>query len=102
MTKRTIAVNANYRLIADTDNVMIERLVTVDPTKSPAFDATMHSPELRQEWRNIEKYFASIPKALAFLIEYDSRVGADATLGEVLGEIRAFRAHIDVLLGAEV
>lgn len=100
--KRTIAINESYRLAFDDANIIIERLVTVDPTKSPAFDPTKHSPNIRTEWRSTGKYYATIPKALTALLEYQIRTGEAATLREVLVEIDAFRTHIDGLLGAEV
>ena len=101
-TRRTIAINADYRLAFDDANVMIERLTTVDPTKAPAFDPTKHGTELRQEWKSTGKYYATIPKALTALLEQSIRNGESATLREVLVEIDAFRTHINGLLGAEV
>ena len=102
MSKRTIDINAEYRLAFDADNVIIERLVTVDPTKAPAFDPAKQSPEPRQEWRSIGKYYATIPKALSGLLEHSLRNGTATSIREVLVEIDAFRTHIDGLLGAEV
>lgn len=102
-SKRTIAVNAEYRLaFPDADNIVIERLITVDPTKSPQYDPEKHSGDIRQEWRSIGKYYATIPKALTGLLEYSVRNGQASTLAEVLDEITAFRRHIDALMGVEV
>ncbi|MGN7387781.1 hypothetical protein [Sporosarcina sp. SAFN-015] len=101
--KRTIAIDAEYRLaFPDADNIVIERLITVDPTKSPAFDPDKHDATIRQEWRSVGKYFATIPRALTFLNEYKIRTGDATTLREVLDELRAFKAHVDALLSAEV
>lgn len=101
--KRTIAVNDEYRLaFPDADNIVIERLVTVDPTRAPQFDPAKHDATIRQEWRSIGKNFGTVPKALTFLNEYKIRTGNAANLREVLDEIRAFRAHIDGLLGVDV
>ena len=103
MSKRTLEINSKYRLaFPDADNIVIERLTTVDPTKAPAFDPTKHSPEIRAEWRSIGKHFGTVPKALTFLNEYLIRTGDAKNLREVLVQIDAFRAHIDGLLGAEV
>lgn len=100
-TKRTIAINADYRLTFDDANVMIERKVTVDPTKAPAFDPSKHDAAIRTEWRNIGKYYATIPAALSGLLEHSIRNGSATTIREVLVEIDEFRRHINGLLGAE-
>ena len=101
--KRTIAINAEYRLaFPDADNIVIERLVSVDPTKSPTFDPAKHNATIRQEWRGLGKYYATIPKALTGLLEYSIRNGQATTLREALDEITAFRRHIDALMGVEV
>jgi len=100
MTKRrTIAINNTYRLSIDADNVQIESLNTVDPTKSPAFDPAKHSPDIRAEWKSIGKFFSTVPKALTYLQIHSLGDGEDATLLEILAEVKAFRAHIDGLLG---
>ncbi len=100
--RKTIAIDDEYRLaFPDSDNITIERLVTIDPTKAPAFDPKKHSADLRTEWRSIGKYYATVPKALSGLLEYKIRTGEAASLREVLYEIRDFRRHIDGLLGAE-
>lgn len=101
-TKRTIAVNEEYRLaFPDADNIVIERLVTIDPTKAPAFDPTKHSGDIRQEWRNIGKYYATIPKALAGLLEYSVRNGQATDIREILNEVAAFRREIGALFGLD-
>ncbi|MET3658461.1 hypothetical protein [Sporosarcina psychrophila] len=103
--KRTIAINSDYRLTFDDANVMIERLVTVDPTKAVNWaekESEGADPTPRQEWRNTGKYYATIPQALTGLLEHSIRNGEAATLREVLVEIDAFRTHINGLLGAEV
>lgn len=101
-SKRTIAINAEYRLaFPDADNIVIERLISVDPTKAPAFDPLKHSPEIRQEWRSIGKHYATVPKALTGLLEYSLRNGQATTLLELLEEVRSFRRDIDLLFGLE-
>src|SRR6185437_12136061 len=100
--RRTIAIDSEYRLaFPDADNIVIERLVTVDPTKSPTFDPAKHDATPRQEWRSVGKYFATIPKALTFLNEYKVRTGDAKDFCEVLDEIREFRRHLDDLFGLE-
>lgn len=102
-TKRTIAIDEEYRLaFPDLSNITIERLVIIDPTKSPTFDPEKHSKEIRTEWRSINKYYSTIPKALSGLLEYKIRTGDATTLREVLYDIKDFRRHIDGLLGSEV
>lgn len=99
--RRRIAIDDEYRLLIDADSVMIERLVAIDPTRSPRFDATKDDPTPRQEWRNIEKYYATIPQALDGLKERKLRTGSAADLRELLTEAREFRAHLDALFGLE-
>lgn len=101
--KRTIEINEDFRLaFPDSDNIVIERLVTVDPTRAPQFDPAKHDATIRQEWRSIGKNFGTVPKALTFLNEHIIRTGDAADMREVIDEIRAFRAYIDGLLGVEV
>lgn len=101
-SKRTIAINAEYRLaFPDADNIVIERLVIVDPTRSPNFKDG-DDPTIRTEWRNIGKYFGTVPEALTHLLEHSVRTGQATALHEVLDEITAFRRHIDALLGVGV
>ena len=103
MTKRTLTINEEYRLIfMDAENIGIERLTPIDPTKAPAFDPEKHSADIRYEWRNLGKNYGTIPKALSGVLEYSIRNGTATLLREVLYEIRDFRAHIDELLGVEV
>lgn len=98
--RRTIAINEDYRIIfLDADNIGIERIVTVDPTKSPAFDPEKHDAVIRTEWRSTGKHYATVPKALTGLLELSIRSGTAVTLRQLLGEVQAFRAHIDELLG---
>lgn len=104
MTKRTITVNEEYRLVLSADNVMIERLTTVDPTNAVNWakkEVEGADPAPYEEWRNIGKYFGNIPKALTYLQEYSVRLGDATNLVEVLAEMQAFRRHIDAVLGVE-
>lgn len=101
-TKRTIEINADYRLSIDADNVIIERLITVDPTKAPAFDPAKHSPELRQEWRSIGKFYASIPAALEGVLKHALSSGPDTDVRGLLVELQAFRTELRALWSTEV
>lgn len=103
MTKRTIEINAEFRLaFPDDSNIVIERLVTVDPTKSPAFDPTKQSPEIRQEWRSIGKFYASIPAALEGVLKHALSSGPDTDVRGLLVELQAFRAELRELWSTEV
>lgn len=103
MTKRKhIAIDATHRLLLDADNIQIEVLTAIDPTKSPQYDPAKHSAEMRYEWQSIGKYYSSLPKALSGLLEYSIRTGDAATLSEVRYDIAEFRQHVDGLINAEV
>ena len=102
MTKRTIAINAEFRLSIDVDNVQIERLVTVDPTKSPAFNAEKHDAAIRQEWRSIGKFYASIPAALEGVLKHALSSGPDTDVRGLLVELQAFRTELRALWSTEM
>ena len=97
MTKRIIAINAEYRLAFDADNIQIERLNTVDPTKAPAFDPEKHSPELRTEWKTIGKYYATIPAAFEGVLKHALSSGPDTDVRGLLVELQAFRTELKAL-----
>lgn len=101
MDKRTIVIDEEYRLVFDELNVMIERMTTIDPTKAPSFDPDKHDATPRHEWKNIGKYYATIPQAIAGLLDYKMRNGTATNLRELRDEIAGFRRHIDALMGAE-
>lgn len=102
MTKRLIEINADYRLAIDTDNIQIERLITVDPTRTVGYDPEKHGTEIRQEWRSIGKFYSSIPAAFEGVLKHALSSGPDTDVRGLLVEIQSFRAHIDGLLGAEL
>ena len=102
MTKRTIAINADYRLSIDADNTQIERLITVDPTKSPNYDAEKHGTEIRHEWRSIGKFYASIPAAREGVLKHALSSGPDTDVRGLLVEMQAFRAELRALWSTEV
>lgn len=103
MTKRKhIAIDATYRLLLDADNIQIEVLTAIDPTKSPQYDPDKHTDTVRYEWQSIGKYYSSLPQALSGLLEYSIRTGDATTLAEVRYDIAEFRWHVDGLLNTEV
>lgn len=101
-TKRTIAINADYRLTFDDANVMIERLTTVDPTKAPAFDPAKQSPAIRQEWRSIGKFYSSISAAFEGVLKHALSSGPDTDVRGLLVELQAFRKELRALWSTEV
>jgi len=103
MTKRKhIEIDANHRLLLDADNIQIEVLNAIDPTKAPAYDPEKHDAAIRYEWQSIGKYYSSLPKALSGLLEYSIRTGDATTLKEIRYDIAEFRRHVDGLLNTEV
>lgn len=101
MTKRTIVINADYRLSIDTDNVQIERLITVDPTRTVGYDPEKHGTEIRTEWRSIGKFYASIPAALEGVLKHALSSGPDTDVRGLLVEFQSFRAELRALWSAE-
>ncbi|MHC8516832.1 hypothetical protein [Sporosarcina sp. ITBMC105] len=103
MTKRIVTINdTNYRLALDADNIQIEQRVTVDPTKSPAFNPAKHDTAIRQEWRSIGKYYTSIPAALEGVLKHAMHSGPDTDVRGLLAELQAFRAELNALWATEV
>lgn len=102
MTKRIIAINDNYRLSIDADNVQIERQVTVDPTKAPSFDPAKHDATIRTEWRSIGKFYASIPAAFEGVLKHALSSGPDTDVRGLLVELQEFRMELRALWSTEV
>lgn len=89
---------ASYRITSDDMQIVIQRKHTVDPTKSPAFDAEKHSPEIREEWRNW-KYCGKVSQAIE-VIARQNVLESDATeLAQLRNEIASFRREIRRLMG---
>ena len=97
MTKRLIEINADYRLAIDTDNIQIERLITVDPTRTVGYDPEKHGTEIRQEWRSIGKYYGTIPAALEGVLSHALRSGLDTDIRGLLVEFQSFRDELTAL-----
>lgn len=91
-----IEISDKYRLTSDSMQIIVQRKHTVDPTKSPAFDASKHSAELREEWRDWK--FCGKPSQALELIAQQNVFDSDATtLAQLLDEIVAFRREISDL-----
>lgn len=103
-SKRIIEITGtDYRLtFLDADNIVIERLIDVDPTKSPAFDPTKQSAAIRQEWRSIGKFYSSIPAAFEGVLKHALSSGPDTDVRGLLVELQAFRAELKALWSTEV
>lgn len=92
-----IEISGQYLITSDGMQIVIKRKHTVDPTKSPAFDASKHSAEIREEWENW-KYCGKVSQAIE-LIARQNVLESDATsLAELLNEIKAFRCEINDLI----
>jgi len=101
-SKRIITINSDYRLSIDEANVQIERLTTIDPTKSPNYDATKHGTAIRQEWRSIGKFYSSIGAAFEGVLKHALSSGPDTDVRGLLVELQAFRAELRALWITEV
>ena len=100
--KRIISINAEYRLSIDADNIQIERHATVDPTKSPNYNAEKHGTEIRHEWKTLGKYYATIPQALEGVLQHALRSGPDTDVRGLLVEFQTFRTELNALWGSRV
>ena len=92
-----IEISGKYRLTSDSMQIIVQRKHTVDPTKSPAFDASKHSAEIREEWREW-KYCGKVAQALELIAQQNVFDSDARTLVELLDEIVSFRREISDLL----
>jgi len=93
-----IEINGTYRITSDAMQIVVQRKYTVDPTKSPAFDPTKHSAEIRTEWRDW-KYCGSITQAIDILLKQRILESDATSLAELRNEIVSFRRQINDLIG---
>ena len=84
----------------DALNIVVERLVEIDPTKSPAFDPDKHDGAIRYEYRE-PKYHSSVESALASLVGRAAGDSGARTLSELLDEIKQFKREIRRVMSAE-
>lgn len=104
-SKRIITIKGtDYRLSIDTDNVQIERLTTIDPTKSPNYKPFKlgEVAAIRQEWKSLGKFYTSIPAALEGVLKHALSSGPDTDVRGLLVELQAFRAELKALWSMEV
>lgn len=102
MSKRTISVNEEYRLSIDPDNIQIERLITIDPTRTVGYDPAKHGTEIRQEWRSLGKFYSNIPSAFEGVLKHALSSGPDTDVRGLLVELQAFRAELRAMWATEV
>src|SRR5690606_22201808 len=84
----------------DSLNIVVERLVEIDPTKSPAFDPDKHSGAIRYEYRE-PKYHSTVESALASLVGRAAGDSGAGTLSELVDGITQFKREIRRLMSAE-
>ncbi len=84
----------------DTLNIVVERLVSIDPTKSPSFDPEKHNGEIRNEYRE-PKYHATLESALSSLVERAAIESDVSILKELLDEIKQYKREIKRLMCVE-
>ncbi|MFM9535723.1 hypothetical protein [Lysinibacillus sp. IITD104] len=93
-----VMVNDEYKLTSDGMQIVIMRKHIVDPTKSPIFDETKHSAEIREEWKTW-KYCGKIEQALEVILRQRVFESEAATLKELHDEIVSFKREIHGMLG---
>lgn len=93
--------NQSYQIRShDALNIVVERLVEVDPTKSPAFDPEKHSADVRLDWRE-PSYYSTVEKALVALPDRVMRNSDAETLAELIDELHELRHEIRRLMRGE-
>jgi hypothetical protein len=63
-----VSITNDFRLVSDDRNIIVQRRVLVDPTKSPAYDPAKHGTVVREEWRD-NGFFPLTTKGLAAAID---------------------------------
>jgi hypothetical protein len=104
--KMNISISDKYRLTSDGErNYMLEELVTIDPTLAPNYTAPKDgsTPPIRQEWRNVGRYWPINSRGLASAIEYAIHLQAlseePSTLGAFVQRLHELRDSIHVGVG---
>ena len=88
-----IQVTDDYKLTSDGMQIIIQRRQIVDPTKSPIFDETKHSSEIREEWKTW-KYCGKVEQAIDLILRQNIFESDAQTLSEVRNEITLFQQEI--------
>lgn len=93
-----IEIADKYRITSDEMQIVIQRKHTVNPTLSPAFDATKHSSALREEWRNW-KYCGKVSQAIELIARQNVLESDATTLEQLRSEIASFKREIRRAMG---
>ncbi|WP_078548693.1 hypothetical protein [Litchfieldia alkalitelluris] len=91
-----IVINNDYKITSDSLNVIINRSITIDPTKSPRWKEGM-ATEIREEWREVA-YFPNIIQAADWLMNQHIRDSRANTLLDLVDEIKRFEREITAKL----
>lgn len=91
-----IPVNSTYKLTSDEFNVIVNQKFVIDPKKSPKWAEGMDDT-IREEWRKVA-YCRTVEKALNWIADQTQRESNAESIGELLGEIKAFRRDISAVL----
>lgn len=92
-----IEVNGDYKLTSDGMQIVIMKKHKIDPKKSPIFDESKHSTEIREEWKSW-KYCGKVEQALEVILRQRIFESDAATLKELRDEIVSFKQKIGRLL----
>ncbi|TKI52907.1 hypothetical protein FC756_26680, partial [Lysinibacillus mangiferihumi] len=91
-----VMVNDEYKLTSDGMQIVIMRKHIIDPTKSPIFDETKHSAEIREEWKTW-KYSGKVEQALEVILRQRVFESDAVTLKELHQEIITFKQYVKSL-----
>lgn len=95
-----IRINDDYKLTSDAMNVIVNKRVLVDPTKSPNWKkrkAEGASPELREDWREVS-FHSTIEQALDTVVNKSVLDSEATTISELRNDIRKIRRDIERVL----
>lgn len=92
-----IEISGKYRITSDDMQIIIKRKYTVDPTKSPNFNAEKHSAEIREEWRDW-KWCGKVSQAIEIILGQNIRESDARALRTLRNEISSFRREISAQL----
>ena len=93
-----LEISGKYRITSDEMQIIVQRKHTVNPTLSPAFDATKHSSEIREEWRNW-KYCGKVSQAIELIARQNVLESDATTLEQLRIEIASFKREIRRSMG---
>lgn len=95
-----IKISDNYRITSDERQIIIQRKHTVDPTKSPKFDAETMSAEPYEKWTDW-KWCGKPEQALDIIARQNVLDSDAASLEQLCNEIALFRREIRRAMGED-